>query len=70
MITENKDKEKQIIVVSSGVSDGEAENVDGFQALNEFDVQKTAETENLYPAIAQGYPVSGFKDIIKPDNTK
>ena len=66
----DKNGEKQIIIVSAGVSDGKADNVDGFSALGEFDVQKTAETANLYPAIAQGYPVSGFKEITKPDITK
>lgn len=63
----NKNAQRQVIVVSSGVPEDELQGVDNTQALNEFDVQKTAESANLYPAIAQGYPVSGFKDVTKKE---
>ncbi len=33
--------------------------------FSEFDVQPTADTENEFPVIAQGYPISGFKEIKK-----
>lgn len=31
--------------------------------FGEFDVQLTADTENEYPFIAHGYPITGFKDL-------
>ncbi|MBR0466483.1 MAG: hypothetical protein IJJ40_03205 [Clostridia bacterium] len=60
-------KRRHIIVVSSGIENSEFERIDEGHAMSEFDIQKTAESANLYPAIAQGYPVNGFKDAVKED---
>ncbi len=34
----------------------------------EFDVQLTADTDNEFPAIAHGYPITGFKDLENKEN--
>ena len=63
-------RRNHIIVVSSGIENSEFERIDDGHTMSEFDIQKTAESVNLYPTIAQGYPVNGFKDFEKPDITK
>lgn len=65
-----KRRKKPLIVVSSGIADDEFQAEISHNSISEFDVQKTAESEFLYPAIAQGYPVSGFKDIKKNKEIK
>lgn len=60
-------EKKNIFVVPSGITEGEFQMTDNADPLIEFDVQKTAESVNLYPTIAQGYPISGIKDIERED---
>ena len=67
MEEKNNDTKRPIIVVPDGVAELGLEDSVFSPHLAEFDVQKTAESEDLYPAIAQGFPVSGFKEIYKKD---
>lgn len=62
-----KKNSRQVAIVPAVYSDdslNESVFASDYSDFFEFDVQKTADTENDFPTIAQGYPISGFKDVI------
>lgn len=63
-------KSRQLLIVPSGTVSEDGGFEDREAVMSEFDIQKTAESENFYPAIAQGIPISGFKDAVKKDKTR
>lgn len=64
------DKSRQILIVPSGITGIDIGDSENQAPMTEFDIQKTAESENMYPAISQGYPISGFKDAVKEDKLR
>lgn len=61
-------KKKQITVVPSYVSDtGSVEQRLNQPVLSEFNVQETADTENVFPTISQAFPHENVKNIRKKD---
>lgn len=60
-----KFKRRQIAVVPAAPEEQFFQDTITEWNYSEFDVQPTADTENEFPVIAQGYPISGFKEIDK-----